>query len=139
MEKRDSKTHNARWRAKEQDHRGLHIFFDAQYDQLACIVDRLAQRMRGLGALTPSTLEGFLRATRIDEDPAPLDGDITISNLLSNHTSLTGIALNDGQVCEDHFNDADSYHLLMEITEEHKKMAWMLQSLMHQREYEHVL
>jgi starvation-inducible DNA-binding protein len=44
-----TKTRNAHWNLKGPDFHSMHILFESQYNELAEIVDKIAERIRMLG------------------------------------------------------------------------------------------
>src|SRR6185369_7486783 len=47
----------------------LHIALEKQYEEIAEVVDEVAERIRQFGVFAPGTLEEFKQITRMNEEP----------------------------------------------------------------------
>ncbi len=124
-----TKTRNYHWNIVVPHFSELHKFFEGQYEQLAQIMDEVAERARIIGGHAIGTLEEFLRFTRIKEHPNeyPVAREM-IENLLHDHEVLIRSLRNDLHTCEDKYHDIGTADFLTGLLQKHEKMAWMLRS-----------
>src|ERR1700749_2804025 len=62
-----TKTRNAHWNIEGPDFHSMHVLFESQYNELAEVVDKIAERIRMLGHYAPATLKQFLELTHLTE------------------------------------------------------------------------
>lgn len=124
-----TKTRNAHWNLEGPDFHSMHILFESQYDELAEIVDKSAERIRMLGHYTPATLKQFLELTHLTEQTREKnDSKGFITELLNDHEGIiinirTQINRLAGQL-----GDTGTSDYLTGLTEYHEKTAWILRS-----------
>lgn len=126
-----TKTRKYHWNVKGMQFNNLHKFFEAQYRQLDDMIDDVAERARSLGGNTASTLQEFLKNTRIKEDPHvyPQAGDM-ILGLLEGHESIIRMLRKDLDTCATKYSDMGTNNFLTDLMEKHEKMAWMLRAFL---------
>lgn len=119
------KTRNAHWNASGASFFELHTLFDSQYRQLNDISDEIAERARMLGGLPIGSFAGFLKNTRLDEQP----GDVpNMMNLLADHEAAIRFLREDAKKCSEEYEDEGTRDFLVSILCIHEKMAWVLRS-----------
>jgi starvation-inducible DNA-binding protein len=125
----NTKTKNYHWNIVGPQFHDLHKFLDAQYEELADIVDDVAERARTLGGPALGTLAEFLKQTRLKEYPGQYPGarDM-IANLLADHEALIRTLRVDLEACADKYHDIGTNDFLTGLMEKHEKMAWMLRA-----------
>lgn len=124
-----TKTRNAHWNVQGPDFFALHNFFEKQYDELAEIVDEVAERVRGLGHFALGTMREFLEVTRLSEKTAGFGTqEQIIRALLLDHEAIIRELRRDCKIMDEEYLDAGSSDFCMGIMEQHEKMAWMLRS-----------
>ena len=64
-----TKTRNYHWNVTGLHFGPLHALFEKQYDELAEVVDEVAERIRAVGGLAIGTLSEFQEHTRLKEEP----------------------------------------------------------------------
>jgi starvation-inducible DNA-binding protein len=124
-----TKTRKAHWNIEGPDFYNKHKFFEDQYNQLAEIVDEVAERIRTLGHYAPGSLKEFLSLTHLSEDSrSNNDSAGFIAELLRDHESIL-IHLREN--IDDYvtaLHDAGSADYITGLMETHEKMAWMLRA-----------
>jgi starvation-inducible DNA-binding protein len=124
-----TKTRNAHWNVEGHDFHSMHVFFESQYNDIAEIVDTVAERIRILGHYAPATLKQFLELTHLTEQSREKnDSEGFIRELLNDHESI--ILHIRGQInrLAEKLKDAGTSDYLTGLTEYHEKTAWMLRS-----------
>jgi starvation-inducible DNA-binding protein len=124
-----TKTRNYHWNVVGPQFHDLHKFFDEQYDELAEIVDDVAERARSVGGPALGTLAEFLQQTRLKEQPEQYPGAREmIANLLADHEAIIRTLRVDLETCADKYHDIGTNDFLTGLMEKHEKMAWMLRA-----------
>lgn len=125
----NTKTKNYHWNVVGPQFHDLHKFLDTQYEELADIVDDVAERARSLGGPALGTLAEFLKQTRLKEYPGQYPGarDM-IANLLADHEALIRTLGVDLETCAERYHDIGTNDFLTGLMENHEKMAWMLRA-----------
>ena len=125
----NTKTKNYHWNIVGPQFHDLHKFLDAQYEELADIVDDVAERARSLGGRALGTLGEFLKQTRLKEQPGQYPGAREmIANLLADHEALIRTLRMDLEACAERYHDIGTNDFLTGLMEKHEKMAWMLRA-----------
>ncbi len=126
-----TKTRNYHWNVTGPQFNDLHKFFEAQYEALNDMVDRVAERARSLGGKALGTLKEFLDETRLKETPAQYpNAEKMLSNLLADHETVIQSLRKDLETCANEYQDQGTTDFLTGLMEEHEKMAWMLRSFL---------
>ncbi len=125
-----TKTRNFHWNVKGPHFNDLHKFFEGQYDELADVVDDVAERIRSLGRAAPGSLAEFSKLARLREETGrELPGDEAAASLLKDHEALVRQLRTDLVTCQEKFGDAGTSDFLTGLMEQHEKMAWMLRAV----------
>lgn len=124
-----TKTRNAHWNLVGHDFHSMHLMFESQYNELAEIVDNVAERIRTLGHYAPATLKQFLQLTHLTEQTREKnDSRGFIKELLGDHESIAiNIRIQINRLAE-LLKDAGTSDYLTGLTQYHEKLAWMLRS-----------
>ncbi|MPR33497.1 Dps family protein [Salmonirosea aquatica] len=124
-----TKTRNAHWNVEGADFYDKHLFFEKQYNQLADMFDRLAERIRFLGHYTPATLKQFLELTHLTEMIHETNDSLGfIKELNEDHnTIITEMRKIIVPIAEE-YKDQGTSDFITGLMEEHEKMAWILRS-----------
>ena len=123
------KTQNYHWNVTGLMFNDLHLFFGKQYEQLARIVDKVAERIRSLGHRAEGTMQEFIEHARIKEEAKKVpEAKDMIKNLLEDHEALIKSLRIDIDAIDDQYQDTGTANFLTGIMEKHEKMAWMLRS-----------
>lgn len=119
------KTRAAHWNVSGAGFFELHILFDTQYKQLNDISDKIAERVRMLGAFTISTFDEFLAHAHLSEQPGVIPD---ILHLLADHETVIRLIREDAKKCSEEYEDEGTADLLISVMRLHEKIAWMLRS-----------
>lgn len=123
------KTRNYHWNVTGPHFHHLHAFFETQYDQLAVIIDEVAENVRQFGGFAQGTMKEFLESSRLKEEPGNLpDGEGMIENLAHDHDSIIRVLREEIERADEELNAPDAADFLTGLLEQHNKMAWMLRS-----------
>lgn len=123
------KTQNYHWNVTGLMFNDLHLFFGKQYEQLACNVDMIAERVRALGGQALGTMQEFVENSRLKEQSGVVpDYKEMLKNLLADHEAIIRSIRVDIDATSDEFEDMGTNNFLCGLIEKHEKMAWMLRS-----------
>jgi len=123
-----TKTRNYHWNYEGDNFMEMHKFFEGQYDELAEIIDEVAERIRMLGHYSEGRLKDFIRLTRLQEQDYTTNQTAQLKNLLADHESIIiSIRKAIGDVSET-CNDAGTADFITGVMKQHEKMAWMIRS-----------
>jgi len=124
------KTRNFHWNLTGHRFHTLHAFFEAQYDALAMAIDKMAERIRMLGAASPGSMQEFLALASLEEcSGALIGGDDAIAALLKDHEAAAR-ELRKAVDTTDEAGDAGTSDFLTEPLQNHEETAWMLRSFL---------
>ncbi|MVZ62183.1 Dps family protein [Sphingobacterium humi] len=122
------KIRNAHWNVEGPDFHAQHLFFEGLYDELAELIDEVAERVRAIGHYAVGTMKEFLELTQLTEMKYKKnDSQGYIKELLSDFESLIISLREDIKLAENH-EDAGTEDFLVGILEKHEKTAWMLRA-----------
>ncbi|NJK93986.1 MAG: DNA starvation/stationary phase protection protein [Bacteroidales bacterium] len=124
-----TKTRNAHWNVQGSGFYELHKFFEDQYNELAEIIDEVAERVRMLGHFALGTMKDFLAVTRMSESNYEFTNQQQIiKTLLDDHETIIHSLRSDAMSVADKHKDIGSSDFLTGMLERHEKMAWMLRA-----------
>jgi starvation-inducible DNA-binding protein len=123
-----AKTRNYHWNYEGDNFMEMHKFFEGQYDELAEIIDEVAERIRMLSHYPEGRLKDFVRLTRLQEQDYTTDQSVQLKNLLADHESIIiSIRKSIGDV-NDTYKDAGTADFITGLMKQHEKMASMIRS-----------
>jgi starvation-inducible DNA-binding protein len=123
-----TKTQKFHWNVVGPFFGQLHKLFNDQYDELAGLLDMIAERVRALGRPSFGTLTEFLANSQIKEDPGNNpDHTSMIKILLQDHETIIK-SMRDLIDLTANLNDMATNNFLCGLVEKHEKMAWMLRA-----------
>ena len=122
------KTHAIHWNVEGPLFFSVHNLTEAQYNDLFAAADELAERIRALGQLAPSSLSSIVANSVIQDEDTPHSAGAMCEDLAADHErvahrlhALIKIAGDNGDpVTEDMATARAAFH---------EKAAWMLRSL----------
>lgn len=124
------KTRNYHWNVTGRRFHDLHVFFEKQYEQLAAIIDEVAENARQFGGISFGTLREFIENAGLREEPGQIpDADAMVSNLLKDHETIIQQIRKDVDKAADELEAQDAADFLTGVLEQHNKMAWMLRAI----------
>lgn len=124
-----TKTRNAHWNIEGPNFHSLHTLFESQYNEIAEIVDTVAERIRILGNYAPGTLKQFLSLTQLKEQTKKNNDNTNfIKDLLVDHEAITAHIRIQIKHLEEQLKDAGTVDLLAGLIAFHEKVSWILRS-----------
>lgn len=122
-----TKTRNYHWNYEGSNFMEMHKFYEGQYEELAGMIDEIAERIRMIGHHAEGRLKDFLKLARLDEPAYTTQQNVQVKNLTDDHETIIRILRKDIETA-DKMKDAGEMDFLTKIMEQHEKMAWMLRS-----------
>ncbi|MBX2951008.1 MAG: DNA starvation/stationary phase protection protein [Leadbetterella sp.] len=122
------KTRNAHWNVEGPDFHTMHIYFEQQYNELALIVDEVAERLRKLDHYATASLTDYLKLTHLSEKPLEKNDSLSfIQALLSDYESIIIYIREQLEALENQL-DKGTDDFITGLLEQHEKTAWMLRA-----------
>lgn len=124
-----TKTRKFHWNVEGAQFHDLHMFFEKQYNQLALIIDEVAERVRKLGHYALGSMKHYLKeASLLENEDKANTADSMLQELLEDHETLIRRLRSDIEKFQDKFKDAGSADFITGLVEQHETMAWMLRA-----------
>ena len=124
-----TKSRRFHWNVEGADFSELHQVFENQYERLARLVGRVAERARALGGVAAGSLEEYLKLTRLKEEPDTRhDAREMIGALLADHETLIRGLRKDLETCSKEHGDHGTTDFLTRLMRDHETIAWMLRA-----------
>lgn len=123
-----NKTRNYHWSVEGPSFMEFHKLYEGQYDQLAEMIDEIAERIRTIGHFAEGRLKELLKLTSLEEPPAPVDQVAQITNLESDHEVIINKLRRLIKDFDEKYKDIGSSDFVTGLLKQHEKMAWMLRS-----------
>ena len=121
------KTHNFHWNVTGPMFTTLHTLFETQYTELALAVDEIAERIRALGVVAPSSYAAMDSAATLKSDASETSADGMVADLLKGHETVIATIRKTLDLAGEHGDEATADVLTPRLTA-HEKTAWMLRS-----------
>ncbi len=124
-----TKTWKFHWNVTGLGFHALHLFLEAQYEELDGFVDDVAERARSIGGIAFGTMREFLDNTRLKENPGKNpESEAMIVVLLADHERIIQSLRADLETVQNKYHDVGTCDFLTGLMEKHEKMAWMLRA-----------
>jgi len=124
-----TKTRNAHWNIEGPDFHAMHLFFEAQYQQLDELVDSVAERIRKIGHYAPATLNQLLQLTHLTEQSDRKNDSMGfLKELLEDHESIIEFIRGNIDAFATKYKDAGTSDYVTGLMETHEEMAWMIRA-----------
>lgn len=123
-----TKLRNYHWNIESFNFSELHKFYEEQYDELAGVIDEVAERIRMLGHLSKGRLADFLSLTRLEEQDYTTKAKTQLQHLISDHEAIIRYLRECIMDFDEKYSDAGSSDFVTALMEKHEKMRWMLNS-----------
>jgi starvation-inducible DNA-binding protein len=124
-----TKTWKFHWNVTGLSFHDLHLFLEAQYEELDGFVDDVAERARSIGGIAFGTMREFLDNTRLKENPGKNpEAEAMVAVLLSDHEHIIQSLRADLETVQNKYHDVGTCDFLTGLMEKHEKMAWMLRA-----------
>ena len=123
-----TKLRNYHWNYEGSNFSEMHAFYEGQYEQLAEIIDEVAERIRMIGHYSTGRLKDFLSITRLLEQDYTNHQQTQLKNLLDDNETIIRQLRRDITETGDKYQDVGTADLLTGVLRQHEKMAWMIRS-----------
>ncbi len=122
-----TKTRKFHWNVSGPSFMELHKLFEAQYNELALIVDEVAERINKLGGKTIGTFKEFSEHATLKETPGKYpEQKGMMTELLHDHETVIKDLRNKVDDCGEKYKDAGTADFLTGLMEKHETQAWIL-------------
>ena len=123
-----TKTRNYHWNVEGSNFMEMHKFYEGLYEELAEVIDEVAERIRALGHYSQGRLKDFLANTNLLEQDYTNDQKTQLKNLLDDHETLVRELRKCIEDFQDKYKDAGSADFVTGLMEKHEKWAWFIRS-----------
>jgi len=123
-----TKTRNFHWNIEGSNFMELHKFYESQYEELAEMIDEIAERIRTIGHFAEGRMKDFLELARILEVAYTNEQKKQLKYLLDDHETIIRAIRQQVTKFADEYKDPGSSDFVTGIMEKHEKMAWMIRS-----------
>lgn len=123
-----NKTRSYHWNVEGSSFMELHKLYEAQYNELAEIIDEVAERIRTIGHFAEGRLSHLLKLTSLEEPEIPVAYNEQIPNLDADHEQIIVNLRKQIEDFNEKYKDIGSSDFLTGLLKQHEKMAWMLRS-----------
>ncbi len=121
------KTQNFHWNLTGKEFYSLHIMSEKQYEELADVIDEVAERIRALGFYVDGSLSGFQQLTSIKELRKTLPLQEMLEDLLHSQETAIQHARHVGNLADKHHDHA-TVDFIGRLLNTLEKFAWMVRS-----------
>jgi starvation-inducible DNA-binding protein len=123
-----NKTRNYHWSVEGPSFMEFHKLYEKQYDELAEVIDQIAERIRTIGHFAEGRLKELLKLASLEEPSAPTEQSKQIANLEADHETIIIRLRTLLKDFDEKYKDAGSADFVTGLLKQHEKMAWMLRS-----------
>jgi starvation-inducible DNA-binding protein len=121
------RAHGGHWNVTGPGFPSLHALFMAQYTELWNALDEIAERIRTLGAVTPSSARAFAAYATLEDRDVPARAPDMIRNLVEGHEGVLA-SLRRALRAAEASGDPGTQDLLTQRLRAHEKSLWILRS-----------
>ncbi len=115
------------WNVRGPNFYGIHKMTEEQYEDLHGAIDEVAERIRAVGFLAPTTLSRFVASATVKEGEMTDDAPAMLEILVKDHQTVVK-SLRDAVEEAEKVNDVFTADMLTARIGTHEKFAWMLRS-----------
>lgn len=123
------KTQGFHWNVVGPNFYSLHKLSEEHYQDLAEAIDVIAERIRALGHIAPSSYSWYEKLSIVKEEADPKDGRARLQDLVADHEAIAKF-LKDAFDTAEKARDHASGDLFVERMRAHEKAAWMLRAVL---------
>lgn len=123
-----NKTRSYHWSVEGPSFMEFHKLYEAQYTELARIIDEIAERIRTIGHFAEGRLKEILKLASLEEPEVPTKQEEQIENLASDHEIIVQVLRKLIKTFDEKYKDIGSSDFATGLLKQHEKMAWMLRS-----------
>jgi len=117
------------WNVRGPNFYGIHKMTEEQYEDLHGAIDEVAERIRAIGFLAPTTLTRFVSSAKVKEAEMTDDAAAMIEILVKDHQTVAK-SLRDAVEEADEVHDVFTADMLTARIGKHEHYAWMLRSML---------
>lgn len=122
-----TKTQGFHWNVTGPRFYQLHLFFEAQYKELAEAIDEIAEQLRALKRWAPGSMNEFLSTGTLKESNGHQSENDMLKELYNDHIQLKNWLSQWIETSQKH-GDEGTADLMIKRLRVHEKTAWMLAS-----------
>ena len=124
-----TKTRNYHWNVEGPEFTSLHALFEEQYDELAVVIDEVAERVRKLGHYAIGSLKEFLDiADLLEAEDEATSAHAMVLDLQNDHETLVRVLRNELIPIAEQYKDLGTSDFLTGVMGKHETTAWKLRS-----------
>ena len=124
------RTHEVHWNIEGPMFYSVHMLTEEQYGELFAATDELAERIRALGHLAPSSPKALVDTSGEKDKKASSTAVQMVTMLKERHEALARLCHEVTELCEqDEVNDPVTADLCNARSAVHEKAAWMLRAM----------
>jgi len=123
-----NKTRNYHWSIEGPSFMEFHKLYEGQYDELAEIIDQIAERIRTIGHFAEGRLKEYLGLTDLLEPSTTNDQQKQVKNLLDDHETIIRYIRKQIDIIDEKYKDAGTVDFLTGVMKQHEKIAWFIRS-----------
>ncbi|MDR1876010.1 MAG: DNA starvation/stationary phase protection protein [Flavobacteriaceae bacterium] len=125
-----TKTRKFHWNVEGSHFKSLHTLFEDQYNEIADIIDEVAERVRKLGHYAIGSFKQFSAVTDLLEHDGEeaTDAKTMLLELLDDHETLIRIIRNELVPISEQYKDLGTSDFLTGVLEQHETIAWVLRA-----------
>ncbi len=121
-------THDYHWNVTGPDFHGLHLLFEAQYEEIHESLDDIAERIRALGVGARGNWADLTKSLRLSaERGIGLSPELMLSGLLGLHEKMI-VQLRTDATRAATLGDLGTADFITGLLRQHEKAAWMIRS-----------
>src|SRR6478736_7223151 len=95
-----TKTRNYHWNYEGDNFIEMHKFYEGQYEELAEMIDEIAERIRMIGHHAEGRLKDFLKLTNLEEQDYTTAQNEQVRNLTDDHQTIVRVIRKDMDTLE---------------------------------------
>ena len=121
------KAHTFHWNVTGPNFNDYHAFFGKVYEQVFDSLDPIAEEIRALGIMAPTSLQSLASITTIAPTTSIPSAQQMFTILIDDNNKILA-GLTTGYKLADAAGEPGLSNFLQDLIDKHKKLAWMLES-----------
>ena len=123
-----NKTRSYHWNVEGPSFMELHKLYEEQYNELAEVIDEIAERIRTIGHFAEGRLKELLKLASLEEPAVPTGFKEQIISLDSDHEIIINKLRKLIKEFDEKYKDIGSSDFVTGLLKQHEKLGWMLRS-----------
>ena len=123
-----AKTWNYDWNVEGPNFMEMHLFYERLYNELAEVIDQIAERIRKIGHYAQGRMVDFLKQASLLEGEYTNEQMVQLNNLLSDHETIIRYLRKDIDDFDEKYKDAGSADFVTGLLQRHEEWAWFIRS-----------